>query len=90
MGLTRSMNLSKTMLDTISVMQKHSKLIRYDGGFWSWENIDLKPLYNGGTFMCMVPTWHCDVKTLRALDKRKIVTLDEEQNICILNTQTIV
>lgn len=77
--------LSDIMLKTIAIMQKHGKLIRYAGGFWSWEDIALKPLCNGGKFLCMVPEWHCDVKTLRALDKRGIVTLDETKKACVLN-----
>lgn len=85
MELTKKANLSKTMIETIKAMQKHGDLKRYDGGFWSWEDIDLKPLYNGGTFLCMIPIWHCDVKTLRALAKRGFVTLKEDQKKCILN-----
>lgn len=61
------------------------KLVRYDGCFWSWKNVELEPLYNGKTFMCMVPIWYCSVKTLRALKKRGIVFLNEAEKICILN-----
>lgn len=76
--------LSKAMLETIEKMRKHGDFIRYDGGFWSWKDVEIKPLYNGGKFLCMVPIWHCDVKTLRALAKREIVTLNEEHKNCFL------
>ena len=84
MELPIGLQLSDTMLDTIDKMSKYGKLVRYDGGFWSWENTELEPLYNGGIFQCMVPSWHCDVKTLRALSKRNIVILDEEHKWCRL------
>lgn len=79
------MGLSRTMLKTIEMMRQHGGFVRYDGGFWSWENVELKPLYNGGMFLCNIPIWYCDVKTLRALEKRGIVALNEGQKICILN-----
>lgn len=41
-------NLSQTMIEVLQKMQKHGMLKRYDGGFWSWNNVDLEPLYNGG------------------------------------------
>lgn len=79
------MEFSATMLETIATMRQHGDLIRYDGGFWSWKNVELKPLYIGGKFLCNVPVWHCDVKTLRALNRRGIVTLDEVHKVCTLN-----
>ena len=71
------MKLSETMINTLEIMKQHGNLRRYDGGFWSWENANLKPVYNGKTFMYMLPEWSCDVKTLRALAKRNLVVLDE-------------
>lgn len=32
----------------------------------------------------VTPVWSCDVKTLRALEKRGIVKLDELNKVCIL------
>ena len=79
------MDLSKTMRDTIMIMQEHGELMRYEGGFWSWDNVETKPLYNGGKIIGTVPVWYCSVITLRALEKRGLVTLFEEQKICRLN-----
>lgn len=85
MKLTQDMNLSKTMIETISAMRVHGNLKRYEGGFWSWEETELEPLYNSGKLLCMIPVWHCDVKTLRALAKKGLVTLNESEKVCILN-----
>ena len=76
------MQLSNKMLETLEMIKQHGKLIRHSGGFWSWTEIELKPLYNGREFMCMVPIWYCDVKTLRALQKRELVVLDEQAKEC--------
>ena len=73
------------MLETMQALEKYKALIRYDGGFWSWDGADVTPSHNGGRFMCMVPSWYCDVKTLRALAKRDLVVLDENNKICKLN-----
>lgn len=73
-------NLSTTMRETIRVMRKHGNLVRYKGGFWSWENVDLKTRGENR----FVPTWFCNVQTLRALDKRKLVLLDEDVGECKL------
>lgn len=87
MELPIGLQLSDTMFDTIDKLSKYGKLVRYDGGFWSWENTEMEPLYNGGRFQCMVPSWHCDIKTLRALSKRNIVILDEEHKWCRLKEE---
>lgn len=89
MDFKRTDNLSPTMTETLQLIQEHGKLIRYDGGFWSWKDAAQKPLYNGGKLLCMVPVWHCDVKTLRALEKRGLVVLDEKQKICLLHQEII-
>lgn len=78
------MRLSEKMLETMQVLEKYKALKRYDGGFWSWDSADMKPSYNGGQIICMVPSWYCDVKTLRALAKRNLVVLDENNKTCKL------
>lgn len=78
------MQLSKTMQDTLEKLRDNKELIRYPGGFWSWREVELKSSYNGREFMCMVPIWYCDVKTLHALQKRELVELDEKNEICRL------
>lgn len=79
------MDLSKTMIDVVNVMKEHKELIRYEFGFWSWEGVEIKHT----NFKLMenydCPEWHCDIKTLRALARRKIVTLDEDKQVCKLN-----
>jgi len=77
-------NLSVKMLEVLEKLRFTGEFIRYDGGFWSWAGVELKPLYNGGRYMGDAPVWHCDVKTLRALQKRGLVKLDEVAKICIL------
>jgi len=76
--------MSPKMMAVIKELKYYGKLIRYDGGFWSCEGVELKPLYNGGRYMGDAPVWHCDVRTLRALQKRGLVKLDEVAKICIL------
>lgn len=85
MKLGINLDLSETMIKTLNIMDEHEKLVRYDGGFWSWENAELKPLYNGGNFLCMVPCWYCNVKTLRALKTRGLVFLDENEKVSTIN-----
>lgn len=74
--------LSQTMQEVLDVLKEHKALIRYHGGFWSWDGVEIKRT----TFTRMdnfdYPAWHCDVKTLRALHKRGLVELDESTNIC--------
>ena len=74
--------LSPTMREVLSILKEHKELVRYDGGFWGWNGVEIKRT----TFTRMpnfdVPAWHCDVKTLRALHKRGLVELDEVTNSC--------
>mgnify|MGYP003196876941 CR=1 FL=1 len=72
MIITYEMNLSPTMLETIKKIEEHGKLVRYTGGFWSWERCEQHDCCGD-----MVPDWHCDIKTLRALECRGLVLLDE-------------
>lgn len=81
------MELSKKMSETMQVLEKYKVLIRYEGGFWSWEDTDMEPLHNGGQFLCMVPSWYCDVKTLRALAKRDLVVLNETSKVCRIKNE---
>lgn len=72
------------MIKVIEQMEMHGEMIRYPGGFWSWKGVEIQHIH----FKCMedydVPSWYCDVKTLRALDKRGIVNLDETKKNCML------
>lgn len=77
-------NLSPKMSEVMKILKEHCEIIRYDGGFWSWSEVNLKLLYNGNQYMGKVPVWHCDVRTLRALQKRGLVKLDETLKFCIL------
>lgn len=98
--------LSPKMQETIEIMKSHNnKLIRWDGGFWTYENCitryeDLKtkypgfwdnpedlrnPVFRGNMeFDKVVPVWNCNVKTLRSLQKRGLVVLDEVKKVCFL------
>ena len=76
-------DLSEKMEEAVRVMRVHGKLIRYDGGFWSWVNVEIHRHKNGAdTYES--PIWYCGVGTLRALVKRGVVTLDEENKSCQL------
>ena len=66
------MALSPTMINVVEQMKSHGELIRYPGGFWSWRGVEIKHMQDYD-----VPAWYCDIKTLRALGKRGIVSLDE-------------
>lgn len=80
-------DLSAKMEEAVRIMKAHGKLIRYDGGFWSWAGVEIHHCKNGaGTYSC--PIWYCSVLTLRALAKRNIVTLDEENKVCQLISNT--
>jgi hypothetical protein len=79
--LMRSYNLSKTMLDVINQMRDHDgTLTRMTGGFWTYEGVQ--------TTYCRCgydsPEWHCGVKTLRALEDRGLIELDEIKEIAKL------
>lgn len=76
-------DLSAKMEETIRIMKVHGKLIRYSGGFWSWVGVEMH-LSRMGADTYKHPIWHCDVKTLRALAKRGVVLLDEENKFCQL------
>ena len=67
-------NLSTKMEEAVRIMKAHGKLIRYDGGFWSWINVEIHD----------APIWYCGVGTLRALAKRGAIILDEENKSCQL------
>lgn len=69
-------DLSAKMKETVQVMKAHGKLIRYNYGFWSWCGVEIDT-HN-------VPIWYCDVRTLRGLEKREVVILDEENRFCQL------
>lgn len=77
-------NLSPKMEETLRIMIKHRKLIRYDGGFWSWEGCKME---HGINFDC--PMWYCLVNTLRALHKRGAIVLDEVKQEAIINETDI-
>ena len=42
--MDKFMCLSKTMIDVLDKMKEHGKLVRYCGGFWSWEDVEIKKL----------------------------------------------
>lgn len=67
------------MQDTLAKLQEHGSLVRFKGGFWSWKCCEINHYRD---YSC--PEWHCDVKTLRALEKRGLVELDEQQRLCKL------
>ena len=75
--------LSETMRNVLLRLQEYGSLVRFDGGFWSWKEVDFKPQYNENQYMDKVPVWHCDVRTLRALQKRGLVKLDETLKFCV-------
>lgn len=82
--MERNLNLSKTMLEVIEAMKTHGNLVRYDGGFWSWEDVEIEHVRFNRMQNFDVPAWHCDVKTLRALERRGLVELDEKMQVCRL------
>lgn len=76
--------LSKTMIEVLGKMKEHGKLIRYHGGFWSWEGVEIKTTSFRKMKNYEYPAWNCDVRTLKALHKRGLVILNESENICTL------
>ena len=82
MQLTRSMNLSPSMFETIKIIEKYGKLVRWEGGFWTFEGVETKGTVQGGFCEIPVPSWYCTVKTLRALHSRGLVEFDEINQIC--------
>lgn len=75
-------NLSKKQIETLLKLRKHKSFIRYDGGFWSWNSVEIKHLSFNKMDDLESPVWWCDIKTLRALSKYDLVILDEENKIC--------
>jgi len=78
------MNISVRMHQAIQAMETHGKLVRYKGGFWSWPNIETKTCRNGSDKYIVPKEFWCDVNTLRALDRRGLVILDEKKKTCVL------
>ena len=73
--------LSSEMQRLCNVLQKHKKLIRYDGGFWHIEGCQLEPGYNGGRIEYYVPI-HPELKyfaykTIKALKRRELIKVTE-------------
>lgn len=106
MKLELKHNLSKTMMETLNIMERHGKLIRWKHGFWTYDgcitkyeetiskcpnfydkaNLEPHSVFAKNTELDrLAPAWYCDVKTLRALQKRGYVILDEINEICVLN-----
>ena len=62
------MELSDTQKATLEAMRTHGgELVRLRGGFWTWRNHTERSVG--------VPAWSCELGTLRALEKRGLVTL---------------
>lgn len=76
-------DLSTKMEETVRIMKAHGKLIRYNSGFWSWSGVEMHISRNGADIY-KHPIWYCGIGTLRALAKRGIVILDEENKFCQL------
>ena len=66
-----ALKLTETQQKTLAAMREHDgELVRLTGGFWTWRDC---PRVKLG-----VPSWYCDMNTLRALEKRGLVTLLQE------------
>ena len=63
-------NLSPTQFETLQKMEENGKLIRWNGGFWSFEDAEIKDVIRDSWGYTSIPQWYCDVRTLRALEKK--------------------
>ncbi len=64
--------LSEKMIEILKVMKKYnSKLIKMENDLWSCEGSDMSG-------------WNCNIITLRALEARGLVLLNEEEQLCTL------
>lgn len=71
----RSDNLSDTQKEAVNQLINHGgTFIRKEGGFWTW------PDAKGN----VVPEYYCDVRTLRVLERKGIIVLDEIKKIASL------
>ena len=63
--------MSEPQKETLAAMREHGgELIRMGGGFWTWRNCSQVKVG--------VPAWYCTVGTLRALEKKGMITLIQE------------
>jgi hypothetical protein len=72
--------LSRTQQNVIGIMKEKGSLKRLPGGFWTYDDVTIKE-------HSFVPVWWCDVRTLRVLQTKGLVNLDELKRICTLATQ---
>jgi hypothetical protein len=74
----RSDNLSATQQKALNQLINHGgTFIRKEGGFWTW------PDGKGN----VVPEWYCDVRTLRVLERKGFIILNEIKRTAQLVSQ---
>lgn len=71
--------LSQTQLECIETLKEHGKLIKYSGGFWSAQNVEIKHVpctpdpYDA-------PTWYISTRTINALIKKGVLKITAEKS----------
>jgi len=65
--------LSPEMQKCIDMLNKHGKLIRYEGGFWAEENAKMKTMFNGNKDMGLYPIDNIGTNTIKALLSRNMI-----------------
>ena len=63
------MKITKEQHKALDLLDREGKIVRYDGGFWSFPGVELKSGYGG--LVC--PVEHVGTNTIKALIKKEII-----------------
>jgi len=70
--------LSDKMQETYEIIKEHGEIIRWGECYWTYPKCARSKRLD-------VPEWICQTSTLRALAKRNLITLDEDNDIARVN-----
>jgi hypothetical protein len=73
--------LSPVMQEALDVIKQHGHLIRWPGGYWTYDGVPVKrPRHQ---LVEAVPEWWCGISTVKALEKRGYVRFEGHRK-CVL------
>ncbi|MPM00437.1 hypothetical protein SDC9_46661 [bioreactor metagenome] len=75
--------LTDVQFNVIQTMLKRGNLHRHSGG-WTYDGVEEWEYTDMSGHTHRFPNWHCNLMTLRVLDRNGIVNLDEKNKICKL------
>lgn len=68
--------LSPLQQEVVDSLKQHGVLLRYDRGFWSAPNVEMRKLNCGMPYgEVLIPTWHFGTNTIKAMLRKGIVVV---------------